>query len=71
MEMSNHKYELIDEASVMIFENKYCLLNSFVFHTRKLGSGGYSNCSTYFQIMNTNLLIFMYIESTYVSVQIS
>ena len=37
MEMSNHKYELIDEASVMIFENKYCLLNSLVFHTRKLG----------------------------------
>ena len=36
MEMSNHKYELIDEASVMIFENKYCLLNSLVFHTRKL-----------------------------------
>ena len=27
----------LDEASVMIFENKYCLLNSLVFHTRKLG----------------------------------
>ena len=36
MEMSNHKYELIDEVNV-IFENKYCLLNNLVFHTRKLG----------------------------------
>ena len=31
-----HKHELIDEVCV-IFENKYCLLNSLVFHTRKLG----------------------------------